>query len=192
MQQKSTSKAEPVISGFTAQDFKKNVEQNAEQKVREKNKRKDVRKRNLPPVIALNKNIKKENQFRPLVLTKIYNPQGKIDPFVPLFQEKAIAAPIVTQKRKKRVRRTPLERIDLAQLKLTGIILRPAGDKAMVEEATGRGYVVIKGTSIGNNWGKVTEILKDRIIIKEEVEDLLGKVTLEKKEMKIQRPPGEL
>ena len=62
----------------------------------------------------------------------------------------------------------------------------------MMEEATGKGYVVIKGTPIGKNWGKVTEILKDRIIIEEEVENLLGKVTLEKKEIKMQRPPGEL
>ena len=192
VQQKSTSKAESAPSGFAAQKFEQNVEQKAEQKVGKKIKRKDVQKSDLLPVIALNKNIKKENQFRPLALADIYNPKGKIDPFVSLFQEKPAPMMIVTQKRKKRVRRTPLERIDLGQLKLTGIILRSAGNKAMVEEATGRGYVVIKGTSIGKNWGKVTKILKDRIIIEEEGKNLLGKVTLEKKEMKIQRPPGEL
>jgi len=144
------------------------------------------------PVTELKKDIKKENQSRPFALAKIYNPKGKIDPFVPLFQEKSPETPIRTKKRKKRTRLTPLEKIDLGQLKLTAIILRSAGNKGMVEEATGRGYVVIKGTPIGRNWGKITKILKDRIIIEEEVEDLLGKVSLKKQEMKIQRPPGEL
>ncbi len=149
-------------------------------------------KSDLLPVAALKKGIKKENQSRPLALANIYNPKGKIDPFVPLFQEKPAEASVETKKRKKRIPRTPLEMIALNQLKLTAIILRPAGNKAMMEEATGKGYVVIKGTPIGKNWGKVTEILKDRIIIEEEVENILGKVTLEKKEIKMQRPPGEL
>ena len=149
-------------------------------------------KSDLLSVAALKKGIKKENQSRPPALTNIYNPKGKIDPFVPLFQEKPAETPVATKKRRKRIPRTPLEMIALSQLKLTAIILRPAGNKALLEEATGRGYVVIKGTPVGKNWGKITEILKDRIIVEEEVENLLGKVTLKRNEIKIQRPPGEL
>jgi type IV pilus assembly protein PilP len=143
-------------------------------------------------VAALKKGIKKENQSKPLVRVSVYNPKGKNDPFLPLFQEKPAETSVERKKRKKRIPRTPLEMIALNQLKLTAIIVRPAGNKAIMEEATGKGYVVMKGTPIGTNWGKVTEILKDRIIIEEEVEDLLGKVILEKKEVKLQRPPGEL
>ena len=168
VEKKIASKAETASSGFAMQ------------------------KSDLLPVAVLKKDIKKENYSKPPSLASVYNPKGKNDPFLPLFQAKPAATSVETKKRKKRIPRTPLERIALNQLKLTGIILRPAGNKAMMEEATGKGYVVIKGTPIGKNWGKVTEILKDRIIIEEEVENLLGKVTLEKKEIKMQRPPGEL
>lgn len=148
------------------------------------------------PVTELKKDIKKENQSRPFALAKIYNPKGKIDPFIPMFRETAVSKPVGTKKRKKRERRTRLEKIELGQLKLTGVIKISSDNKdiyvAMIEEATGRGYIVKKGTPIGRNWGKITEILKDRIIIGEEVEDFLGKVSLKKQEMKIQRPPGEL
>ncbi len=172
VEKKSISKVETASSG------------SAEQKVGQKS--------DLLPVEALKKGIKKENQSRLLIMANIYNPKGKIDPFVPLFQEKPAETPVETKKRKKRIPRTPLEMIALSQLKLTAIILRPAGNKALLEEATGRGYVVIKGTPVGKNWGKITEILKDRIIVEEEVENLLGKVTLKRNEIKIQRPPGEL
>lgn len=172
VKKKIASKAETASSGF------------AGHKVGQKS--------DLLPVAALKKEIKKENYSKPLALASVYNPKGKNDPFLPLFQEKPAETSLETKKRKKRIPRTPLEMIALNQLKLTAIILRPAGNKAMMEEATGKGYVVIKGTPIGKNWGKVTEILKDRIIIEEEVENLLGKVTLEKKEIKMQRPPGEL
>ena len=184
VKQKSVSQAETSASRSAVQK----PEQNVMQKVEQTNGQKNI----ILPVTALNKDIKKEKQFRALARAKIYNPKGKIDPFIPLFQEKPAETQVGTKKRKKRTRLTPLEKIALNQLKLTAIILRPAGNKAMVEEATGRGYVVIKGTPIGRSWGKVTEILKDRIIIEEEVENLLGKVTLEKQEIKIQRPPGEL
>lgn len=192
VKKKIASKAETVAFGSVAQKSG----QNAGQKVEQQIKQKDGQKSDMPPVVALNKDIKKENQSRSLALANIYNPKGKIDPFVPMFRETAVSTPVGTKKRKKRERRTRLEKIELGQLKLTGVIKISSENKdiyvAMIEEATGRGYIVKKGTPIGRNWGKITEILKDRIIIEEEVENLLGKVTLEKKEMKMQRPPGEL
>ncbi|UCH20539.1 MAG: pilus assembly protein PilP [Deltaproteobacteria bacterium] len=119
-----------------------------------------------------------------------YNPMGKIDPFEPLFKEK----PAVTQaakKIKKRTPRTPLEKIDISQLKLVGIVLASSGNKALVQEASGKGYIIKKGTYIGLNSGKVVEIQKDNVIIEEEVEDVLGKVTTRKKEIRLPKPPGE-
>ena len=63
--------------------------------------------------------------------------------------------------------------------------------RALVQETTGKGYVVKKGTYIGTNSGKIVQILKDRIIIEEESEDIYGKVPLIKKPIKLQKPPGE-
>jgi hypothetical protein len=52
-------------------------------------------------------------------LPELYNPENKIDPFMPLFREGSKEKVEVSQKveRQKRIPRTPLERIDLSQLK---------------------------------------------------------------------------
>jgi type IV pilus assembly protein PilP len=120
-----------------------------------------------------------------------YNPKGKIDPFQPLFREKAA---IISNAEKKYVRRrplTPLEKIDLGQLKLVGIIRAKSGNLAMVEDATGKGYVIAKGTYIGVNGGQVVKISKDGAIVQEKLENIFGKRTVSQKELKLQRPAGE-
>jgi type IV pilus assembly protein PilP len=124
---------------------------------------------------------------------ELYNPENKIDPFMPLFREGPKEEVEVSQKveRQKRIPRTPLERIDLSQLKLVGIIQSPSGNKGLVEEASGKGYIISTGSFIGTNGGRVVEISKDRVIIEEELEDVLGKLTLQKKEFKLQKPFGE-
>ena len=120
----------------------------------------------------------------------IYDPKGKVDPFEPLFREKPAVA-LVKQKRKKRVPRTPLEKIDLSQLKLVGIIVASSGNRALVEESSGKGYVIKNGTYVGTNAGKVVKIEKDKVIVAEEYEDVLGNVSLRNKELKLPKPPGE-
>ena len=118
-----------------------------------------------------------------------YDPTGKTDPFEPLFQDK----PVLTKKkkRKKRLPQTPLERIDLSQLRLVGIILASSGNRALVEESTGKGYVIKKGTYIGTNAGKVVKIKKETVIVEEEFEDVYGKIATRKREIKLPKPPGE-
>jgi len=119
----------------------------------------------------------------------MYNPSGKIDPFEPLFKEKPVLAK--DSKKIKRTPRTPLERIDLSQLKLVGIILASSGNRALVQEASGKGYIIKEGTYIGVNSGKVTEIKNDRVIVEEEIEDVVGKPTIRNKELVLPKPPGE-
>jgi type IV pilus assembly protein PilP len=121
-----------------------------------------------------------------------YNPEGKIDPFVPLVRDEPAKA-LQTEKSKgeKREPSTPLELVDLSQLKLTAIIRTPSGLKAMVEESTGKGYIVGMGTYMGIHSGKVVNILKDRVVVEEEVEDALGNVVDRNSELKFQKPSGE-
>ncbi|MBM4347472.1 MAG: pilus assembly protein PilP, partial [Deltaproteobacteria bacterium] len=69
---------------------------------------------------------------------------------------------------------TPLQKYDISQLKLVAILSTPEGNIALVEDSTGRGYFVKRGTEIGKNDGKVTKILKDRIIIEELYSDVWG------------------
>ncbi len=129
-----------------------------------------------------------------------YNSKGKIDPFVPLFEEKKSADKTLDprandkKKKKKRIRRdrkTPLEKIDLANLQLKAIILAQSGNKALVEDSTRKGYIIVKGTYIGIHYGKVKEIMPDRVIVEEEDEDPYGEVTLRERVIKIMKPPGE-
>ncbi len=119
----------------------------------------------------------------------------KIDPFAPLFKEEVASKPeravVAKSETKRRIPLTPLEKVDLSQLRLVGIVRAQSGEKALVEEASGKGYIVTKGTYIGLNAGRVLQIMGDGIVIEEEIEDALGKVTLRRTELKLQKPPGE-
>lgn len=126
-----------------------------------------------------------------------YNPVGRIDPFTPLFQNKNEKVSENTSKSQtirdtRRGKLTPLEKMDISQLQLTAIILGQQRNIAMVQESTGKGHVVKKGTYIGINSGRVVEITKNTVVIEEEVEDLLGKIIVRKREMKLQKPLGEM
>ena len=123
-------------------------------------------------------------------LPAIYNPKGKVDPFEPLFKKPTVA--LKKSKVKRRTPRTPLERIDISQLKLVAIVLASSGNRALVEESSGKGYVVKKGTYMGTNSGKVVKIEKNKVIVAEEYEDYRGKVIVRNKEIKLPKPPGEL
>ena len=118
-----------------------------------------------------------------------YNGKGKIDPFAPLFNDKPAA--VKKGERKKRMPMTPLERIDISQLKLVGIIMASSGNRALVEESSGKGYVVKKGTYIGVHSGKVVQIIKEKVVVEEEFEDVFGKTQVRKREIKLPKPPGE-
>ncbi|MCP4106722.1 MAG: hypothetical protein GY749_14490 [Desulfobacteraceae bacterium] len=130
-----------------------------------------------------------------------YDSTGKIDPFVPLFKEEkpvdreALEAQARQKKKKKkrirRKRKTPLEKIDLSNLQLKAIIRAQSGNRALVEDSTQKGYIITKGTYIGIHYGKVKEILSDRVVVEEEDEDAYGEVTLRERVIKIMKPPGE-
>lgn len=119
-----------------------------------------------------------------------YDPTGKPDPFEPLFKE-APSVAVAETKAKRRRPLTPLEKIDLSQLKLVGVIRGESGNRALVEDATGKGYIVSKGTYIGIHGGRVIEIEKKSAVIEEEVEDILGNITVSRQELKLQKPAGE-
>ena len=127
-----------------------------------------------------------------------YNSKGRINPFTPLFRptvETVVKASDQPQSaREARLGRlTALEKLDLSQLKLTGIMFLPAANRslAMVEETTGKGHVIKKGTYIGVNSGRVIEIKENVVTIEEEVENYMGDIVVRKRELKLQKPLGE-
>lgn len=101
-----------------------------------------------------------------------YNPAGKADPFKPFIQLTPVKASAKTAVQ------TPLQNYDLSQLKLVAVISTPEGNIALVEDSVGKGYFLKKGTWVGKNDGKVTKILKDKVIIEETYQDILGQTKM--------------
>ena len=111
-----------------------------------------------------------------------YNPIGKRDPF------RSFLADELAPDTRKIV--TPLQRYDLDQLHIIGIIWGISSPRAMVTTPDGKGYVVQKGTLIGKNWGKVSRITQDEVIISEEYRDFEGKLIVTEVPLKL--PKQEL
>lgn len=123
----------------------------------------------------------------------LYRVEGRIDPFQPLFREESVEkAPSETKpRRQKRIPQTPLERLDLSQLRLTAIIRTTSGYRALVEESTGKGYMIGVGTYLGLNGGRVVAIHKDRFVLEEQIEDALGNVKTERRDIRLPKPTGD-
>lgn len=121
---------------------------------------------------------------------RLYTRKGRIDPFEPFLNkgpesngeggEEDADLPSPPD--------TPLTRVSLSQLKLTAILQIPGEKKsiAMVEDPGGKGYVINKGTYVGESGGKVSEILSDRILIREKYKDVYGKIAVREIEKKLQ------
>jgi len=132
-----------------------------------------------------------QNEQGTQVAARIYDPKQRINPFIPVFGAKKDSEDVKAQKRKKRLPQTPLERISLDQLKLVAIIRASSGNRALVEDTIGKGYIIKNGTYIGLNSGMVTQINADSVIVEEELENLKGELVLQSTEIKLQKPAGE-
>lgn len=101
-----------------------------------------------------------------------YDPEGRVDPFIPLLQEKEVVTPDIDDKPKRML--TPLEKLNLSQIKLVAVILMENRQLAMVEDATGKGYEVVIGTYMGKNSGQVSKINQSSLVVTEYVKDYKG------------------
>ncbi len=72
------------------------------------------------------------------------------------------------------------------------IVASPSGNRALVEQSSGKGFILKPGTYVGLNSGKVVEITIEKVMIEEEYEDVYGKTITQKKEITLPKPPGEL
>jgi len=121
-----------------------------------------------------------------------YDAKGRFDPFEPLLKNDQGKRLTASKGRRRRIPQTPLERVAISQLKLSAIMRSNEGNSAIVEDATGKGYIIRKGTYIGLNSGQVTQIKRSSVIIEEEVEDVSGEFRMQNIELKLQKPAGEL
>jgi Tfp pilus assembly protein PilP len=106
----------------------------------------------------------------------VYDPTGKRDPFRPFD---------LGPKPSDLAGKTPLERYDYGQLKLTAVLKGFDQPQAIVENAVGKGFTVKIGTKIGTGGGEVVEILPDRILILENIADFTGEKKTKTFELKL-------
>lgn len=92
---------------------------------------------------------------------------------------------------------TPLQRYEIPQLRLAGVLLESIPPRAMLEDNSGMGFIVTPGTPIGRNRGVVAAIESRRVVVEEKVLDFYGneqvqRVVLEMpQETEPQRDSGE-
>ncbi len=98
-----------------------------------------------------------------------YDPSGRRDPFTPLLEVKrpmpGSDEPL-----------TPLQRFDLSQLRLIGVIIGKGEPRAMVVAPDGKSFILKKGIKVGKNDGVVTSISKDGVDVEERYYDFSGEV----------------
>jgi len=118
----------------------------------------------------------------PPAVSYSYNPQGKPNPFQPLVVERPEkpATPAVKKveaaKREREGAGTPLEKMELAELKLVAVVWDIPKPRAMVEDKGGKGYILTVGTRIGKNQGQVSKITPEGLVVSEKTEAPDGKI----------------
>jgi Tfp pilus assembly protein PilP len=70
---------------------------------------------------------------------------------------------------------SPLERFELGQLKLVGIVWDVKEPRAMIEDTAGLGYTIQVGTPIGVSDGRVKAIHRNQVVVEESFTDFSGK-----------------
>jgi hypothetical protein len=98
------------------------------------------------------------------------------DPFRSFIEEQ--------KKRLAKAERGPLEQFDLSQLTVVAVVWGTGRPRALVEDPSGRGYVVQVGTPIGKNDGTVTSIGDNAVTVRETYVDYLGAQTSKEIEMR--------
>ena len=137
---------------------------------------------------AVSKKAKESNKTDQQVTAYHYDPMGKKDPFMPLVRETGT----ITDKILGEGPLTPLQKYSLAELRLVAVLLAGAQSKAMVEDAKGDGYILSKGTLIGNNYGEVVDIKKNEVLIAEkEVDSLSGEIVHKNVSLILHKPEEE-
>ena len=106
-----------------------------------------------------------------------YDPTGKRDPFRSFIAEQ--------QQARAKEERGPLEQFDLSQLTVVAVVWGTERPRALVQDPSGRDYVVQEGTPIGKNEGTVLRIHDTTVLVRETYVDYLGAQTSKEIEMRV-------
>jgi len=104
-----------------------------------------------------------------------YQLENRPDPFVPFITEKAATASVdMNEIIEPNKQLTGMQLFEPGQLNLVALMQMGAEDIAMVEDFTGKGYILTEGTKIGRR-GVVKNISPNTVVIEETAETRAGK-----------------
>jgi type IV pilus assembly protein PilP len=109
-----------------------------------------------------------------------YDPTNKRDPFRSFA--KTIESSDGTE--------TPLERFDLTQLTVMAIVWGVDPPRALLRDPAGKGYIVVEGTVVGKNKGRIIAIEDNLVRVKETYVDALGRAATKSVEMRLRETQG--
>lgn len=98
------------------------------------------------------------------------------DPFAPFERATLIAGD------------APLQRFDLEQLKLVGVVVSTASPRALIEGPDGVSHLARVGDWIGTSWGRIAAIRSDGIEVVEQFRDPLGGLHQHRAALRLPRP----
>jgi Tfp pilus assembly protein PilP len=84
----------------------------------------------------------------------------------------------------------PLEKFDVNQLSLVGVVWNATKARALVQDPSGMSYIVAEGTKIGKSNGRVTQIDDNLVVVQETYVDSNGETTTKDIEMRIRATEG--
>ena len=101
----------------------------------------------------------------------VYNPIGKRDPFRSFLN-------FTRRDDRNSERLGPLQKYEIDQYHLVGIIWGIDRPRALVQDPSDTGHVAEIGTYIGKNWGKVTQITQAEVVVTEEYQTIDGELVV--------------
>lgn len=120
-----------------------------------------------------------------------YQLENRADPFVPFISEKAATSSVdMNEIIEDNKPLTGMQLFEPGQLTLVALLRKNAGNAAMVEDFTGKGYVLLEGTKIGRR-GVVKEIDPNAVIIEETAVTRAGKEIITKVVMTLKKEGEE-
>jgi len=107
-------------------------------------------------------------------------PVKALDPFVPFITLDTSTQPRLPEEGDEPqggAPLTPLQKMTLSEIErgLKAITWGELGARAVIEDSTGRGYIVAVGTPAGEHGGVIKQILNDRLVIQQEIWDRKAK-----------------
>jgi hypothetical protein len=127
-----------------------------------------------PPNTLMEKEIPGSISFAKKDIKFQYHLEGRSDPFMPFISDKAEGTLNPNDIVENEEQLTGMQLFEPGQLNLVALVNTPDQKFAMVEDVSGKGYIIKEGTKIGRR-GVVRSIIPNKVLIEETAMTRAGK-----------------